>query len=252
MTRGELALDRGLLRGALRYELRLLDVRRLEPLALLLDLGAEDLHLLEDLRALIRDPVHRVEPVDQVVHRGRPEQDLEPRVLASRRVQRDQMGVEHALRVPEVRPRELQLGLVRPQVALDPGELLVREVVRVDGPLEVRVETLDLGHHALRLGLLRGDRTGVGKRRRGSHEGRGDADEGYSRLPHANAGERTCPGHDGRTGRGPVRHEHGTLTTLPDDRKRTTVPLGKCRLRRGRAAAGQVIGVRVPRRGRAR
>ena len=40
-------------------------------------------------------------------------------------------------------------------------------------------------------------------------------------------------GHDGRTGRGPVRHEHGTLTTLSDDRKRPT----KCRLRRSRAAA---------------
>ena len=43
----------------------------------------------------------------------------------------------------------------------------------------------------------------------------------HSRQPHANARRCGCPGHDGRTGRGPVRHEHGTLTTLSDDRKPT-------------------------------
>ena len=223
-------------------------MRVLEPRALLLHLRAEDLHLLEDVGALIRDAVDRVDPRDQVVHRGSAEQYLEPCVLVTGRVHRNEMRVQLPLRVLEIRLRELELGLVRTEVALDPGELVVGEVVRLDGQLEVRVETLDLSHDAAGLGLFRRDRPRRSKRRRGSHEGCREADEEHQRLPHKKAEGRVCPGHDGRTGRGPVRHEHGTLTTLSDDRK----PLTTCRLRRGRPRRARAERCYVPRRGRAR
>ena len=159
---------------------------------------------------LIRDAAHRVEPRDQVVHRRRAEQHLEPCVLVSGRVHRDEVGVQLPLRVLEVRLRELELGLVRAQVALDPGEPLVCEVVRVDGPLEVRVETLDLGHHVARLGLLRGDRARGSPSWRGSHESCREGDEEHSRLPHAKAGRCSVsrPRRAHRKGAGTSRARH--------------------------------------------
>ena len=115
---------------------------------------------MQNLRALIRDPVHGVDPRDQVVDRPRTEQHAEVVVLAAGRVDVDELRLEHLLRAAEIGLCDLQLALVVAQVLLDAGELLVGEVVRLDRVLEVRVETLDLGEHALRLGLFRRDRAG--------------------------------------------------------------------------------------------
>ena len=123
----------------------------------------------------------------------------------------------------QVRLREPELLLVLAEVALDPRELLVREVVRVDRPLQVRVEPLDLRQDVARLSLLGRNRPRSGMRRRGSQKGRHNDGQPRQRLP-TKAGGHALPGHDGRTGRGPVRHEHGTLTTPPDDRKRQGEP----------------------------
>jgi hypothetical protein len=46
------------------------------------------------------------------------------------------------------------MALVPFQVALDPVELDVRKVVRLDRVTEVRVDRLDLRHHAFRASLL--------------------------------------------------------------------------------------------------
>ena len=154
----------------------------------------------------------------------RAEQHLEAVVLASAGgVQLDDARVEDRLRVTQVRLRESELLLVLAEVALDPRELLVGEVVRVDGPLQVRVEPLDLSEDVARLSLLGRDRARSSLRRRGSPKGRHKDDQPRQRLP-TKAGGHALPGHDGRTGRGPVRHEHGTLTTTSDDRKRQGGP----------------------------
>ncbi len=151
---GELALDRRLLGRTLGDEPRLLDVRRLEARSALLDGPPVGLHLRQDLGALVRDAVHRVDPRDQLVDRARAEQYLEPVVLARPRCTSGRARSESiCLRTRQILAREPELELVLPQVALDLAELLVGEVVRVDRPLEVRVEPLDLSEDALRLRL---------------------------------------------------------------------------------------------------
>jgi hypothetical protein len=62
-------------------------------------------------------------------------------------------------------------------VALDPGELDVRGVVRLDGLLEVDVQAVDLGEDLARLGLLRADRGVGGSRTYRGREGRKGDDE---------------------------------------------------------------------------
>jgi len=105
---------------------------------------------------------------DQLVDRARTEQYLEPAVLVAGGVHLDEALGEHLPGTRQIPARQPELELVLPQVALDLAELLVREVVRVNRPLEVGVEPLDLSKDALRLRLLRRDRWS-GTRGRGGH-----------------------------------------------------------------------------------
>jgi len=73
--------------------------------------------------------------------------------------------------VAQVRARDRELVAVLALVALDAGELDVREVVRLDRPLEARVDLLDLGEDARRLRLFRIDARGVGRCRPGGESG---------------------------------------------------------------------------------
>ena len=154
----ELTLDRRLLGRTLGDEPRLLDVRLLETRSPLLDRRPVDLDLPQDLGALVREPVCRVDPRDHLVDRARAQQHLEARVLVTGCVHLDEAVGEHLLGTRQIPAREPELELVLTQVALDACELLVGEVVRVDRPLEVRIEPLDLSEDALRLRLLRRDR----------------------------------------------------------------------------------------------
>ena len=71
------------------------------------------------------------------------------------------------------------------------------------------------------------DRGGV--RSRGSQQGHHEPMNHHNRACRINEpDESVVPGHDGRTGRGPVRHECGTLTTPTDDRKRARAERGVC------------------------
>ena len=97
-----------------------------------------------------------------------PSSTSRPGVLVAGGVHLDEALGEHLPGTRQIPAREPELELVLPQVALDLAELLVREVVRVDRPLEVRVEPLDLSKDALRLRLLRRDRWS-GTRGRGGH-----------------------------------------------------------------------------------
>jgi hypothetical protein len=116
----------------------------LQKLLPVLHLPAEVHHLLEHERILLRDAVARVHPAEHVVKTRRPEQHRQAGVLVTGGIDVDEARRELRLRVHEalLRHRE-RVGVVR-QVVLDPGELDVGEVVGLDGPLEARVELLDL------------------------------------------------------------------------------------------------------------
>ena len=167
----KLPFDRCLLCRPLGDELRLLHMRVLQACLLFANRGLEDLDLLQDFRALVRDAVDRVDARHEVVERARTEQDLQAGVLAAGGVHRDEPRGERRLSVLEVRPGEAKLQLVLLKICLDRGQPLVGEVVRVDRMLEVRVEPLDLSEHGLSLCLLARNRSGGGKRRRGSRKG---------------------------------------------------------------------------------
>ena len=109
------------------------------------------------------------------------------------------------------------------QIAPDRVEPLVRQVVGVDGVLERAVERLDLGHHRLGLGALWSEPGPVRRSRcrpRQGGEGRStllsaanwDLRKSFwpPRNPHPSRPECAVP----------ERHKLGTLTTVPDGRKR--------------------------------
>jgi hypothetical protein len=85
--------------------------------------------------------------------------------------------------VREVGAGDSELEPVPLQVALDPVELDVREVVRLDRVLEARVDLLDLAENLLRLRLLGRDRARIRRRCTGREERRSQSDDEGSRLP---------------------------------------------------------------------
>ena len=85
------------------------------------------------------DAVDRLEPVQEIVQALRAEQDLEPgRALAAVHVEGTEPLREVDLRVLETAAREHEMTRVRRQLGLDLVELDVREVVALDGLLELR------------------------------------------------------------------------------------------------------------------
>jgi hypothetical protein len=65
----------------------------------------------------------------------------------------------------QVGGRDVEVVPVLALVLADQPEAPVRAVVGLDGALEVVVDRVDLRQNLLRLGLLRGDRAGIGGRR---------------------------------------------------------------------------------------
>ena len=197
--------------------------RVLEPDLTRLHLFVEMRHLGENLRVLRRDAVGSVEAADEVVEAGRAEQHLEGVALSAGRVERHEPGREGPPCATQALFRDLQLRLVRLQLGSDPVQLHRCQVVCLDHALEVRVELLDLAHHALGFGLLRRDR-GIADCRRRHQNGR--EAQGYD------CRRRTSNRAANRSGRwarsapqvGPVRHKLGTLATRPDARNQVSKP----------------------------
>ena len=162
----ELALDRAALRRLVGDDLDLSLLGALEPPLALDRLCAEALDLPEHARVLRGNAIDGVDPVEQVVDRLGREDDLERAAAAAALVERDEARRQVRLSGLETRSRDRQMVGVRPQLTLDPVELDVREVVRLDRKRQLPVDLLDLGEDALRLGLLRRDGRIGG---RGSH-----------------------------------------------------------------------------------
>ena len=94
----------------------------------------------EDPRVLARDALDRVEPRDDVVEALRAEDHLERRVALAVDVQIAEALGDAPLRDDEALPRGDEVLGVRREVAVDPVELDVRVVVRLDRLLEARVK----------------------------------------------------------------------------------------------------------------
>ena len=187
----ELALDRAALRRPVGDDRDLGLLRALEAALPLDHLRPEALDLAEHACVLGGDAIDRVDPVEEVVDRLGAEDDLDRAPVAAVLVQRDEALGEVHLRPLEARPRDRQVLRVRLQVGLDPVELDVREVVRLDRVRELPVDLLDLGEDALRLRALRGDgRIGGGGshgRQRDGHEKCRQQREDQRRLSGARA-----------------------------------------------------------------
>ena len=149
MALGELALDRPPLVGLLGDDLGLSRASAVETELPLLDLDAEVLHLTQDTRVLVRHPLDRVHPVEQVVERLRAEEHLESVVPAAVDIERDEPRRKMGLSAAQARLRDRQMARVRLQVGVDRVELDVGEVVRLDRMRELPVDRLDLFEHVL-------------------------------------------------------------------------------------------------------
>jgi hypothetical protein len=102
-ARGELALDVAALRRAGGDDLLLRGVRVLELRLVALDLCLEHVHLVRDLRILVRDAVDGVDAAEEIVEARCAEDDVQRRGGARRGIDRDEPIGKRALRVPVVR-----------------------------------------------------------------------------------------------------------------------------------------------------
>ncbi len=166
----ELALDPLALLGALRDDLRLLRSRLRELALAHAHLGPGPADLLHDADVLLGDALGRVEPVDELVEAGRPEDHLERRLLALG-VERHQALGEVTLGEPVGPAGDGEVPLVLLDVGLDLVEPQRRGVVGLDRELEVPVDLGDLRQHALGLGLGSPDLGRGGHGRGGRREG---------------------------------------------------------------------------------
>ena len=218
LTLPELALDRGA--GGIPFgdELHLLAARVLEAPLPLLHLPAEVCDLAQDERVLLPDAVDGVHAAEHVVEARGAEQHREAGILAFGGVEVDQPRRELPLC-----PLQALLGddegvRVGGKIVLDSCQLDVGEVVGLDRPLQARVELLDLAEDALRLSAFGRD---CGIRKCGyssQRKSRNQCDDRCRRHSSRRAGG----GLDARQApscEGPVRHKHGTLTRVSDDRK---------------------------------
>ena len=195
----------------------------LEADLLRLHLVVEASDLAENVAVLRGDAVRRVEAVDEVVEAGGAEQHREGVALPVRGIERDESRRERCLCTPETLLRNLELYVICLQVGANAVQLHGREVVRLDCPLEARVELLHLAHDALGLGLLRGDRGVAGGRRR-RQRGREAGNHDCRRRTSNRAANRSGRWARSAPREGPVRHKFGTLATRSDTRNRLFKP----------------------------
>ena len=161
---------------------------------------------LDDVHVLIRDPAHRVHPVEQVVEVRRTEDHLEHVPLPARVESHDPV-CQVLLRRLQGALCDLEMTLVRGDRRLELLELDVRTVVGVDRELELGIDRLDVGEHGLRFGLGGSDVF----RRRGSRSACGQRDERCRRYDGAVASSAVS--------RGPVPTDHARASQLPAQRR---------------------------------
>jgi len=147
------------LRGLLGNDGLLLRVCLRELSAMLLDGRLERRHLLHDARVLLGGRIDGLEPVQQILEAGGPEQQRQGGVVLRGRVGGDEPGRERCLSELEVRLRDPQLLTVLALVGLDLRQADIRKVVLLDRGAHALVDLLDLRKHLLRLCLLRRDGT---------------------------------------------------------------------------------------------
>jgi hypothetical protein len=142
-----------------------------------------------------------------------------------RGVEGDQALLQEDLRPLVVRPRDLEPALVDFLLGLDPVELDLRGVVRLDRLLQARVDGLNLAQYLPSLRLLRRDRRGAGG---GGEEGRREkSEESYKgrlslRRSDQNPPSGTKAGADWASG----AVTRGTLTALADGAQTLTLRAG--------------------------
>ena len=215
----ELALDRGA--GGIPFgdDLHLLFLSVLEAPLPLLHLTAEVRDLAQDERVLLPDAVDGVHTAEHVVEARGAEQHREAGILAFGGVEIDQPRGELPLR-----PLQALLGddegvRVGGKIVLDSCQLDVGEVVGLDRPLQARVELLDLAEDALRLSAFGRDcwirKCGYSSQRKSRNQCDDRCRRHSSRRAGGGLDARQAPSCEG-----PVRHKHGTLTRVSDDRKR--------------------------------
>jgi hypothetical protein len=179
------------LRRLVRNDLHLRLLRALESALPLDHLRAEALHLAQHACVLLGHTIDGVEAVQQVVDRLGAEDDLDRAPVAAVLVERDEALGEMRLGCLEARARDRQVARVRLELALDPVELHVREVVGLDRVRELAVDLLDLRQHALRFRTLARDRRIGGGRLHGrqgnGHENGREKREDRRRLARARA-----------------------------------------------------------------
>ena len=158
-------------------------------------------------------------PAEHVVEARGAEQHREAGILAFGGVEVDQPRRELPLCPLQALPGDDEGVRVGGKIVLDSSQLDVGEVVGLDRPLQARVELLDLAEDALRLSAFGRD---CGIRKCGyssQRKSRNQCDDRCRRHSSRRAGG----GLDARQApscEGPVRHKHGTLTRVSDDRKR--------------------------------
>jgi hypothetical protein len=135
-------------------------------------------HPVQRARVLLRDPVCSLEALEQVVEALGAEQHGNGGVVAVRGVELDDALRKPGLGDAVVRTGDAEVPLVALDVALDPVELDVGEVVGLDHVREVGVDLLHLGEDVLRLGALRVQLGRVGGGSACCREG-GDEDQEY-------------------------------------------------------------------------
>jgi hypothetical protein len=136
------------------------------------DVVLELLDLADHLRVLRGDAVDRLDAVQELGQAVRPEQNRERRVVLRLLVHRPDPVAEAALRNHEVVLRDREVPRVQRTLGLDPRQIFRRAVVRLHGPLQLRVEGLDLVEHALGLGPLGRDLRRLTGGRTRNHDGR--------------------------------------------------------------------------------
>src|SRR5438477_468674 len=121
------------------------------------------------------------------------------------------------MRTISPRMHDSKLLAVLAQIAFDPVQSHVGEVVRLDRAVEVAVDLLNLSEDLLRLRLLRRDGPGIRARRRRDAERRYAADERLRLSSPANGHQLGRSGTKGACRRGPVR-----TSSAPYQRLRTS------------------------------
>jgi hypothetical protein len=157
----------------------------------------------------------RVELVEDVVEALRAEDQLERRT-AGARVERHQALGDRFAAPDEIALRDSKLVPIRLDVTLNLGEPEIREVQKLVGTAEARIEPVHLVQHLLRLGALGGDRRGRARKGGRCAERRKRSDQHVRRRTTYSTNQRPQETNVMDAPVGPVQHECGRLAMCED------------------------------------